>query len=863
MEGLTYSSPAVDAEGTVYIGSSDSVFAIRANGSRKWSFPVGDYAISSPSLTGNGTVYLGSRDRHLYGLHTGTGTLRGTPFEAPDEIWASPTRGPDGTIYFGAFDGTIYALNPSTGRPSWTFHAGGEIISTAAIGHNGSIYVGSTNDSLYALRPDGGLEWTIPLGGDIISSPAVDRDGTIYVGSTDNHLYAVTAQGTVKWAADLGAEVISSPAIGEDGSVYVGSRDGRLYALNSENGNPLWAPFKTEDQIISSPAIDGNRTVYIGSFDGRLYAVDGQNGTLKWSYQTDGAIWSSPSLGPRGTLYIASVDTVRRNGALYAIGSMPFDVTFPDPLRANQPATVEISRPDGFAPRSGVFAYRRGGERDFNRIPLPPLSADRDRYEITVPDSFSSLRGLEYFVTLTDGEQTATWPAVRPQNRPAVEPVFVPSDSLPIHLSSQQYSMVSVPLVLDDTDLQATLEDDYGPYSSANWRLFRWWNGRYHEYPNLRQGFEPGNAFFLITANGRPFTIENARSTDSSQPYTLLLEPGWNQVGNPFAFPVAWNRVHDPNHSIKEIAFYDGTEWIQDPDRLSVLEPWTGYFVRNSASRPVRISLPPEEAGIHDEVRGKSEIRAGTTASFEKQMIQISARIPGTSFRDTQNRIGFAGGATTGEDRLDLREAPPLAPTVQLSIVEGDRYYARNVKPATGRGHRWELVVRPLQLEYNQEIEITLHLKNPLPSGFAISAVDLDHDRTVEISNHRFTIKVDEKLPVRRFALLVGSDAYRSNAREAVAAPSSVELYPNFPNPFNPETTIRFRLPGPSHVTLSIYDSAGRLVKTLVDDTQPSGRYKRRWDGTNAAGDKVGSGLYFYQLSTEDYTVTRSMVLLR
>jgi hypothetical protein len=88
-------------------------------------------------------------------------------------------------------------------------------------------------------------------------------------------------------------------------------------------------------------------------------------------------------------------------------------------------------------------------------------------------------------------------------------------------------------------------------------------------------------------------------------------------------------------------------------------------------------------------------------------------------------------------------------------------------------------------------------------------------------------------------------------------------LLTNSPNPFNPKTTIRYSLSEPGHVSLRIYDVAGRLVRVLEDAEREAGPHSIAWDGTNAEGVGVGSGVYFCRLETGDITETRSMVLLK
>ena len=88
-------------------------------------------------------------------------------------------------------------------------------------------------------------------------------------------------------------------------------------------------------------------------------------------------------------------------------------------------------------------------------------------------------------------------------------------------------------------------------------------------------------------------------------------------------------------------------------------------------------------------------------------------------------------------------------------------------------------------------------------------------------------------------------------------------LYANYPNPFNPTTTIRFDLQRRGSVSLAVYDIRGTLVRTLVDDERGAGIHEATWDGRDARGRSVASGIYFYRLEAGDFVRTRKMVLVK
>ena len=352
LPGIT-SSPAIGADGTIYVGSADdTVRAFNPNGTQKWSFDTNEWIFSSPAIGPDGTIYVGSQqhkswheslapdkqDGHLWALNP-NGTLKWS-FETTDGwILSSPAIGNDGSIYFGSGDGKLYALT-SDGTLKWdAFDTDEWILSSPAMGYDGTIYFGSQqkdsdiynpgNGHLWALNSDGSLKWSYASNGGVVSSPAIGIDGTIYFGSAQGDFYALLPDGSVKsgYPYSTGEQILSSPAIGADGTIYFGSQEtpgwgqnpdpdsqvGSLWALNPD-GSLKWK-YQTQGWVVSSPAIDAQGTIYFGSSDGNLYAIDSSDGQLKWAYQTQNWIFSCPAIG-NGVIYFGSSDD-----KLYAIGT--------------------------------------------------------------------------------------------------------------------------------------------------------------------------------------------------------------------------------------------------------------------------------------------------------------------------------------------------------------------------------------------------------------------------------------------------------------------------------------------------------------------------------------------------------------
>ncbi|MCL5029389.1 MAG: GDSL-type esterase/lipase family protein [Bacteroidetes bacterium] len=105
---------------------------------------------------------------------------------------------------------------------------------------------------------------------------------------------------------------------------------------------------------------------------------------------------------------------------------------------------------------------------------------------------------------------------------------------------------------------------------------------------------------------------------------------------------------------------------------------------------------------------------------------------------------------------------------------------------------------------------------------------------------------------------IYGTPAYLTSVKKYSPANLTYRLYQNFPNPFNPSTTIEYSIPKLSHVTLKIYDTLGNEVKTLVNEEKLPGDYKITFDGS-----KLASGVYFSRIVANDFVKTKKIILLK
>jgi hypothetical protein len=144
--------------------------------------------------------------------------------------------------------------------------------------------------------------------------------------------------------------------------------------------------------------------------------------------------------------------------------------------------------------------------------------------------------------------------------------------------------------------------------------------------------------------------------------------------------------------------------------------------------------------------------------------------------------------------------------------------------------------------------------------------VYLTYGRDGNLTVRNESVRVDDPRELARrvvhYAKAMQNPALLS-VKEPPAVPHEYRLYQNFPNPFNPNTEIRFDLPEAVNVQLRIFNILGQEVTTLVDELKPAGAYHLTWDSKNTTGSVVASGVYVYQLKAGNFVDQKKMVLIR
>ena len=610
--------------------------------------------------------------------------------------------------------------------------------------------------------------------------------------------------------------------------------------------------YGTGNLVINSYLITGSNA---GDFSLGNHTVPD---TLISGYSRNLAINFSPqSSGNKSALLIissnstAGSDTVILSGK----GASIISVEISADNNVGQNTNLTVSPPPGFNFTTNKLFYRRAGERTYQQS---DLSGSGNSFIASIPASFSTIRGIQYYIMFSEEGYTVTYPLNDPANNPAYIGVKVPQYTYPSAILKSVYRMVSIPLNVSNPLVDSVFGNTFGTYDNTKWRVLRWnpEANSYTEYPNLNGNLIPGNAFWFIENDSKSFNIKNASTVSSSGSYTIKLQPGWNQVGNPYAFPVDWDSVINtgdvqlPVHWNPSIADYEINQ--------KILQPWDGYWVFNPIDTGFSSLTfrPIESSGIPKDKSTQLKFKD------DEFIIQLKTNIDKTNIIDQQNFVGMLENAKDGTDKFDVLAPPPISSSLNFNIVTGDTGYAQNIVASSKDGAFWDIKLTSNLKEKNLNIE--LFKESSIPSDFQIWFLDKDRLLSIPIIENKFSIPIPEK-GSGNYRLIVGNEEFAKLHSENIPlVPLEYSLSQNYPNPFNPSTNINYQLKELSTVSLEIFNILGQKVIALIDNQlQNPGQYRVTWNGTNLSGNKVATGVYIYRITANNFVSSKKMLLLK
>ena len=317
---------------------------------------------------------------------------------------------------------------------------------------------------------------------------------------------------------------------------------------------------------------------------------------------------------------------------------------------------------------------------------------------------------------------------------------------------------------------------------------------------------EVGDGYWLRFPEEGSSTISGMLIHDIS----LHLNEGWNLISG-LSESISIYLVFDPDSIIVPSTLY---RFVNSYEETDVIYPGEGYWIRSFQD---------------------GEISFSSDSSFSNRLNGFEGSTShGLNTLTFQNTTLFFGGPLSSEDfiRYSLPPKPPIG--ASDFRFKGDR------KHVTESG---EIEV----MSTSEFLSISYDIK--------ISAGEDQHWVLLSENGEKFILKESGILTVPSAEIL-----YLSKEQKI---PISFYLHQNFPNPFNPKTTISYDLPEDIFVKLTIFDILGREIAILVNENQKAGFKTIQWDGQDQLGESVGGGVYLCQIEAGNFIQTKKMVLLK
>jgi len=613
--------------------------------------------------------------------------------------------------------------------------------------------------------------------------------------------------------------------------------------------------------------------------------------------ENSGVTRTDPAKAPADIIFypVASPTTITAHAIPDARDAFPEERATP----------VVVTLLDGTQFVEGALYYRAGGTAAYDSVALEPREVAPGVVSpaATIPAEDVGPRGIEFWARARTLTNALTDPRDTASASPKTIRVTVDRLAEPATHSARRYRLVTVPLDLElpeGASLEALLSDqpEFGPPDVTRWRAFRYSasSGSYLEVgpasadPKLHP--EPGRAFWLIASE--PNAIDTApvsgRSTPTVASYHVPLEPGWNQIGNPFLFQVAWSSVRAEGPS-GVVAIEPPVAWDESLQRytetdVATLAPFEGYWLWNPTSAAIDLVVPPVEApplthAIAVEHPGATRAAVPEPARVESSSWQLRIDVATAEHRDTRNIAGIDARAAEGHDALD-RTDPPASPGGGVSVyfldparddatprtVDLRPPIMRDGDPAA-QGRRWVFdVVRSGDAMASRDARLSFAGLDLVPAEIELRLVDRALERVIDLrgaSDYPFVATRRERVPhagEARFELLAGTKGFVASGGLPVR-PHTTRLLPGFPSPMSSTTTFRFELAERGSVRLDVFDVMGRHVRSLIRGDRAAGVHELSWAGQDDAGNSIAPGIYLVRMAASGHTEDRRVVKLR
>ena len=477
-------------------------------------------------------------------------------------------------------------------------------------------------------------------------------------------------------------------------------------------------------------------------------------------------------------------------------------------------------------------------------------------YSATIGTDFTSILGLAYYHTAED-----EYSNIGISDTSSIEVKYVEGNldskisgtAYPNGIPKSKWRLISVPTNLNLKTVNETLGDELGEEGKYSWKLFEdLGNATWQEAQDIKLG--KGYWLQQRQEEDLSFGVGSGKSVDIRS-YTIRVPKGWSLIGNPYPFPIkvyfddaeVFGPLTYSKNTINDLEGWDA--------ETTTLSPWEGYAVYNRTSDSLGLELKPLDQG-------------NVQSAVATDGWHIDLSVDNGTYSDQYNRIGRRLDASDKLDQWDNPEPPKLEQYLSLSMdrEEWDLELplTSDIRSMNETNGQWDMYLD------TKGIKGTVYLETNIKGDFPLESHAVLFD---PIERNSYDLLAGQTIMITRQSdhynyplnILVGSPDYVLAKTEELIAqlPESFTLGQNYPNPFNPETNIPFTVALPSYVQISIYNLLGQKVVSLESRWFDMGQYNVRWNGKDAQGNQLSTGVYIYSLESPEFRKAKKLILVK
>ncbi len=501
------------------------------------------------------------------------------------------------------------------------------------------------------------------------------------------------------------------------------------------------------------------------------------------------------------------------------------------------PSSVMVT--DNVRVRRVVFRYKRYQDLEWKEN---MVRSNGTTYRQYIQESEVGNHGIFYYFKAWDDKNNTDSTGIKSlvlrytdQNSPEIENLIFGS-------VAESYQILSLPYDLENNRVENVFEE-LMPYDIKRWRLFHYDNGITGEYGEGFSRINPGRGYWLIVRNQTSIQVGGERTVriEDEEGFSTVLQPGWNQVGNPYNFEISWDDVIDFNNNpnLGRIKLYENGI-LMESDKVP---QFRGGFVFLSGVQSAFLNIPPNPGFKIARLDRNGKLAKPNPKDQAGWLLPIT--ISSGNYTNRLYALGMHPESLTG---FDVKDEPLLPIPHEISgfdlyfVREGESYDKLNrdiVSPAEFQ--TWVLELN----NYNGAGNIILKWDNKLFANNPYELIMLDetNGRMVDMqASDTYTFYATK---IHHFRIFYGT---KDRLMKEIL-PLKLQIGEIYPNPFDNELNIPVSIPdqiGPLQIELSLSDLSGRVVQNRSDIQVNPGYQQISWKLD--VPDQFLRGFYFLKI---------------